>query len=770
MRKIYHYVHQNFKEKKFRIKILIFSLMISIIPIIVTSIITFVNANNLFREDAASKNIVLTNQVKRTLEVLIYQVEESGKQLLSNPPFQNFQQFSDGKYFKALSGPLDPEDVYLNYAYIKYKHESIDLINQFRVTNPLIQTVHFYDKDKELILSFQDNQIFKQYDLNTMYQREFYQKISEYRELTYLVQHQDPFNVQKDNRVTSLVIRSNSDNFLVIKLNKQVIQNQIFSKLTDQNNLVVISDDKEIFYQSEKNNVPKTIKETVLSITDEDETAVKDGYLITSNYSPILGMNFVSYESVDNLNQALNSLKKQMILILCTLIVAVFIIVFLYTKRLYLPIAKVVSAIKGYRNANETDTKDEFQFIQNYLQMTKHTKEQLIRELKESLPHYKENFIRSLFKHNQWTLEDIKRKFTYLKIDMNQDPILCFVLSIDYYRRMLIERDTNYVELYRMKIIHYLDNYDYRGRKTLVVKVEDDKIAVVLTLKEMNKEIVMNMFREIVNHLHESTGDCFTVGVSNIHDDFTSLPEAFHEANDALNYRILYGKNKVIQWNKIDVSSEIIKGNLPSIINEFRAKLKLGLAESAYEQLETLIEELKDNPIRSEEIRLFFIRLLEGVQHEVILQGAEMKELIGLDPYYELSNKLYSEEILAMFHTIAKKIAGKEDEIKDSPHIRKIMDIIENDLSQDLSLTAVADQLALNPSYVSRIFKEFVGENYVDFITNRRIEKGKDLLKTTKQTIGEIAKDVGYQNSYYFIKLFKKAEGMTPGQFRKKYT
>jgi two-component system response regulator YesN len=116
-------------------------------------------------------------------------------------------------------------------------------------------------------------------------------------------------------------------------------------------------------------------------------------------------------------------------------------------------------------------------------------------------------------------------------------------------------------------------------------------------------------------------------------------------------------------------------------------------------------------------------------------------------------------------------IASVSEELnaKGSNHITKILDIIDMDLSQDLSLNAVASRLSLNPSYVSRLFKQYVGKTFVEFVTSRRIEQGKQLLETTDMKVGDVATSVGYQNSYYFIKLFKEATGMTPGEYRKQH-
>ncbi|MEH7495234.1 helix-turn-helix domain-containing protein, partial [Neobacillus niacini] len=73
---------------------------------------------------------------------------------------------------------------------------------------------------------------------------------------------------------------------------------------------------------------------------------------------------------------------------------------------------------------------------------------------------------------------------------------------------------------------------------------------------------------------------------------------------------------------------------------------------------------------------------------------------------------------------------------------------------------------AMNPSYLSTFFKKQGGITLSDFITQVRIEESKKLLPNRKLTISEIATKVGYANSVGLIRVFKKIEGVTPGQYR----
>lgn len=102
-----------------------------------------------------------------------------------------------------------------------------------------------------------------------------------------------------------------------------------------------------------------------------------------------------------------------------------------------------------------------------------------------------------------------------------------------------------------------------------------------------------------------------------------------------------------------------------------------------------------------------------------------------------------------------------------SPPVRKAVLLVENDLTRDLSLRAVAKELAVSPAYLSSLFKKETGKTFTEFVTLRRMEYGKHLLETTKLQVQTVAQHCGFADVNYFSKCFKKHYGTTPRALRK---
>ncbi|MED4956968.1 helix-turn-helix domain-containing protein, partial [Paenibacillus macerans] len=85
---------------------------------------------------------------------------------------------------------------------------------------------------------------------------------------------------------------------------------------------------------------------------------------------------------------------------------------------------------------------------------------------------------------------------------------------------------------------------------------------------------------------------------------------------------------------------------------------------------------------------------------------------------------------------------------------------------EELSMEQTAEHVNLSPYYFSKLFKLRTGENFSDYVTRLRIEEAKRLIAEGRLSLKEICYEVGYKDPNYFSRVFKKAAGMTPTEYR----
>jgi two-component system response regulator YesN len=100
---------------------------------------------------------------------------------------------------------------------------------------------------------------------------------------------------------------------------------------------------------------------------------------------------------------------------------------------------------------------------------------------------------------------------------------------------------------------------------------------------------------------------------------------------------------------------------------------------------------------------------------------------------------------------------------------KRAIDYINEHYHQNLSLSDVAEALKISSYYLSRVFHQKIGVTFTDYLTNLRIEKAKEMLVKDMTSIKEISLSTGFNSQIYFSKVFRKATGMTPNDFRQQF-
>lgn len=137
-----------------------------------------------------------------------------------------------------------------------------------------------------------------------------------------------------------------------------------------------------------------------------------------------------------------------------------------------------------------------------------------------------------------------------------------------------------------------------------------------------------------------------------------------------------------------------------------------------------------------------------------------------------LLDSLQSHEVqLSSTHLNTSSHHTLDDETIDdySYHVTKALIYIEQNYHEQLTLQKVADYLGINKSYFCTTFKKVMKQSFCGYVQNFRIEKSKELLINTNDSILNIALNTGFSSSSYFNNIFKKNIGQTPLEYRQSH-
>ncbi|NBH73971.1 response regulator [Clostridiaceae bacterium] len=255
------------------------------------------------------------------------------------------------------------------------------------------------------------------------------------------------------------------------------------------------------------------------------------------------------------------------------------------------------------------------------------------------------------------------------------------------------------------------------------------------------------------------------------------LPQCYLDANHYFAYRFILPGTHVLTEKTLSaylsdqeekgVSSVDFMQMDPELIRDFLSQGEEGEIHNFVESyLGNIGSGLKSRMFRGYvffNIRVAVVTFLKSIRVE---QDKYQEEIEGAIPKTADSE----EDIFAYFVEmlqIAMRIRNQINSYQGKKQFKRALDYVDSHYDQEsLSLSQVAEQTGMSPNYLSSIFSQNMQKTFIEYVTEKRIEKAKRLLRQTDKTSGEIAREVGYKDSHYFSFVFRKLQGCNPREYR----
>ena len=254
-------------------------------------------------------------------------------------------------------------------------------------------------------------------------------------------------------------------------------------------------------------------------------------------------------------------------------------------------------------------------------------------------------------------------------------------------------------------------------------------------------------------------------GFSQWKEDFSKMYEAFRECNLALHrerdeigffeepHRKTYPTVPIDHFLDV-IASEMIKKN--------------GSAEEIKRQVEQFLKNLEEEEYSMNASKVAVLNLLLSVYDRLrnqyglsALPFSSIKEMQEMQ-MCETPKELCGEAVRAL-QLFQERLQTKKIQ---NVYVEEAVLYIEKNYQQDLSLDEIAEKIGISSFYLSRLIKQQLKQNFIDLLTEIRLRHALQLIREGDDTVKDIGKNVGYSNSNYFYKVFKKSTGMTVGDMR----
>ncbi len=502
------------------------------------------------------------------------------------------------------------------------------------------------------------------------------------------------------------------------------------------------------------------------------------GELFTVQYikSEANDWRYISVTPTGYIFQKVNNIRTVSLLVAAVSMILSIFIAYLLVKRLYRPISDILNYISIVNNEKldkeKADSENELKFINRIIDYVYKENESLKEYYNKSYPMLREKFLNDVIdgriSHQRY--REIKNN---IGIDMSYQFFQAIVFQIDEFEAQALKNsralclDHKLDEIAKKTLMGNVQCYSLqRDKKTLVSIINPNESFY-------ESEGINEYLNKVRDYVRSNYGLTFTIGIGRHYNRIDECSISFIEALHSLKYKIVKGHDTVIYIDEVrNASSKIFDY---SIEKEKRLVtiLKSGdIKEANKILLKILTDNLERRSMTHEMINNFFNSLVSTEIRAIYEMQATIIEVFGqeIDIYVEMTRRDLVEDkksyIYFIFKSIAIYASERRKHSKNTMVYEKISAFIEENYDTELSLEKVAEVVDLSPSYLSYLFKEISGMNFVDYVNKYRLEKAKELLSSTTMTVAQVAAAVGYINSNSFSKTFKKYIGVSPGKYR----
>jgi AraC-like DNA-binding protein/flagellar basal body-associated protein FliL len=763
------------RSKSLLIKMIIFGSILSILPVVFVGSFSYIQSSKQVQKQVNHAELQFIRQVNSNIEQILMTVDHTLTNLLESTVMES-----------ALYNPLDASN--------------FQLYNNLR--SEIIHLQSFDTKVEDLIiLNRQQDWLFKNSGIKRLSQHSDREKYVSYFNLEHssswlllaAEEFSDSITSQSCPYIISLIkklpsIRTEKYGLAFANIPACSIADMINSG-QEAEEVMVINEAHQIVVHRDTSMLGTFLSEHPVFNSEvaftEPSGQIHLSYnnrpfTVTYHKSSFNNWIYLSVISINELTKESRQIGWFTFIISLSIISLSFFFVWLTTRRLYLPVNKLVRLIKGNDSQHSTDPKSEVQVIEDHIRQLFSSKSKLELEVKDHTQQIRTLFLNRLFSGNLRQAE-IDEKIMYFGFDQQTrhwKNMTVLTLQVDTLDNTRYESKD--LELLLFAISNIVEEKITKEQRFPTV-LFDRTLVILIGFAEEDVELVNDNIYKLTESLksliEQYLNLSVSIGISLLFQNINQAFMAYDEGLEALKHRIKLGKGVIIPYSSMSL------GN-PSVIYEYPVRVEHDLMDAIKmsEQEETLgflhtwMEEVIHKMQSPSEYQISVMCLLNrllvlkqeaGISFQQIdvHKASLYEELLLLQMGEEIEEWFKKRLILPLLKVFRDRRDSQYHNLSE-----KIIDMIQNHYDVDFTLEDCAAKLHYNANYLSSVFKKETQFTFSEYLANYRLQMAKQWLTDTDMAVKEIADRLKYTNSHNFIRSFRKQEDMTPGEYRSKYT
>ncbi len=745
------------KQSNYLMQIMKTILIISMVPIIMLGIVSYSHSSKVVQENVLKVNEQLLVQTRmrfeQTLEIVYnYYVLLGNKEVIT----------------ENLEKPLNYTDV--------------DTILDIQTKLMEVQNIQSIVKNASLVNLKEDwvvsNENFSR-ELSPEYRAYVQGGMNNPRSIFW---QYDPENTDRISLFIKVPYNATKyEGAMIVECQYQEIKKFFMSN--SEHEMLVLDERGHIVFSEDRNLLGKEGKE-YFKQDDLDQMTNERGYLtaffedeafkVLYERSDYNGWTYLMLYSIDELTNEVTPIRLLTVGIVVSLLIIIVILSIFGSKKLYSPVKDIYHSIQQIDESEGTGTMDEMLYIGREINSMIGRQEKMQQRLDRQIRQIEELFMLKLVK-GELKEDQISQRGTNIGKFIHYTFYSVMTLQIDHQSESegrVQDEDIRLLLLYN-SLLEYLENEPF------LTPIIHDGVCVLLlegknTETQDFKEWSFRVAYELQTKIQERLDFEIIIGLSNRYMNPELVQVAYKESLEALMCKDV--KNNTILFYEEVQPGKVIRVIYPkNLEDELIQSIKRGERQQADDILDQMIEQIFNSYVGYNEHKVYVNRLLIALVNQLQDSGISVQNVFDKtdNVLEEIISLTHKEEIKGWFKTKLIKpmvpLLKKQRTSANYVLIQEIIQMIEQEYDKDISLEMCADRLNYHPSYIWKVMKQELDMSFTDYLMNYRLEQAKKLLVNSNETIKGISEKLRYTNAQNFIRYFKKLEGMTPGQYRKKY-
>ncbi|WP_212983972.1 helix-turn-helix domain-containing protein [Paenibacillus cineris] len=500
--------------------------------------------------------------------------------------------------------------------------------------------------------------------------------------------------------------------------------------------------------------------------------------------SKITGWKYVSVLPASLFNEKMQYMRKLIWISIgmCFLVGGVICVLFL--RKNYMPIQVMLQSLSHKFGLRFDGGSSEYSFLQGAIQHYFTEKEDMRARLDQHRNTIRAHLIRRLLKGSIEKEALLHESLAAHHIEFSSDRFVVILMSVDGFGKFE-QYGQNGLSDQKEQMLHFiLTNVlvDAAADDAAIYTTEmNDVLACIVNFHKSDSEererlTLHRISAQVREFMQEQMQVELTIAVGEVYSDIYGIAQSYHEALDALEYRIVLGSGQFIRYRDTQLNQAPPHHYyFPLSVEQ---QLIYVVKSGNYAKAEALIEDIFQKNFTGHPVSVPLAKCLMynmastmlNTVDEVSVTGKRSLEahLLDVEPLLSCEHVPQMKEQLKV--KLSQVCSWIQAEKRDHHRylIEDVQRYIENHLHDpNLNISMIGDVFRMTPSYISRLYKDHTGEALLDTINRSRLAEAKNLLKHNKLTVNEVAGRVGYADVSTFVRTFKKFEGMTPGAFQK---